>query len=282
MAAPSLPTRKDLSIHRPICCNRGWCDILHLGRAVGVRPAIRYDEWPKRVRMRLLRLCGLRLGRVRQGAKHGSGGHGARHHGRNHRGWAGFSVTLAPSAPAPGPSWRGPAFPCRPVPPFRNGGARGPELVAIALGAGRGAEHHDGRVGRHRAVRVRLAPTAPRTSWLARSPHTSTPATLAFPRGLPLGNAVAVVPPLLFQLLIIAPIAFTVLDANLTDVRLGLKGVVSRTLRNPIIVASLTGLLLAVLPGGFPTCSSGRSHDRRRGCTAGTDHVWHVHRRAAR
>src|SRR5665647_1974038 len=71
--------------------------------------------------------------------------------------------------------------------------------------------------------------------------------------GLPLavyllGDAVAVVPPLLFQLLIIAPIAFTVLDAHLSTARPGMCGTVAGTFSNPIIVASLTGLLLAGLP----------------------------------
>jgi malonate transporter len=75
--------------------------------------------------------------------------------------------------------------------------------------------------------------------------------------GLPLavyllGNAVAVVPPLLFQLLVIAPIAFTVLDAHLAPARAGLAGILARTLRNPIIVASLSGLLLAALPWKLP------------------------------
>jgi predicted permease len=75
--------------------------------------------------------------------------------------------------------------------------------------------------------------------------------------GLPLavyllGDAVAVVPPLLFQLLIIAPIAFTVLDAHLTTARPGMCGIVARTFSNPIIVASLTGLLLAGLPWKLP------------------------------
>jgi malonate transporter len=75
--------------------------------------------------------------------------------------------------------------------------------------------------------------------------------------GLPLavyllGNAVAVVPPLLFQLLVIAPIAFTVLDAHLAATRAGLAGTLARTLRNPIIVASLSGLLLAALPWKLP------------------------------
>ena len=80
--------------------------------------------------------------------------------------------------------------------------------------------------------------------------------------GLPLavyllGNAVAVVPPLLFQLLVIGPIAFTVLDAHLTIARPGVAGIVRRTLRNPIIVASLTGLLLAGLPWKLPAVMFG-------------------------
>jgi malonate transporter len=75
--------------------------------------------------------------------------------------------------------------------------------------------------------------------------------------GLPLavyllGDAVAVVPPLLFQLLVIAPIAFTVLDSHRGTARPGLGGILARTLRNPIIVASLTALLLAVLPWRLP------------------------------
>jgi malonate transporter len=75
--------------------------------------------------------------------------------------------------------------------------------------------------------------------------------------GLPLavyllGDAVAVVPPLLFQLLVIAPIAFTVLDAHVTTARPGLCGVVARIVRNPIIVASLAGLLLAALRWKLP------------------------------
>lgn len=74
--------------------------------------------------------------------------------------------------------------------------------------------------------------------------------------GLPLaiyllGDAVAVVPPLLFQLLVIAPIAFTVLDSHLSA-RPGLRGTAARTLRNPIIVGSLTGLLLTALPWKLP------------------------------
>jgi hypothetical protein len=75
--------------------------------------------------------------------------------------------------------------------------------------------------------------------------------------GLPLavyllGDAVAVVPPLLFQLLVIAPIAFTVLDASSTTATRGMRGIVARAFSNPIIVASLTGLLLAAIPWKLP------------------------------
>ncbi|UZN02724.1 AEC family transporter [Cellulomonas sp. S1-8] len=117
--------------------------------------------------------------------------------------------------------------------------------------------------------------------------------------GLPLAvylldDPVAVVPTLLFQLLVLAPIAFTVLDAHATPtdrttthrstpvagtpVPVGVEGggerdaghrpdggsgsrvpvglrvgaVVRRTLSNPIIVATLTGLVLAALPWSLP------------------------------
>lgn len=75
--------------------------------------------------------------------------------------------------------------------------------------------------------------------------------------GLPLavyllGDAVAVVPPLLFQLLVLAPLAFTILDSHLGAGRPGLRGILERTFRNPIIVGSLSGLLLAALPWHLP------------------------------
>ncbi|GAA4623628.1 AEC family transporter [Cellulomonas oligotrophica] len=87
--------------------------------------------------------------------------------------------------------------------------------------------------------------------------------------GLPLavyllGDAVAVVPALLFQLLVLAPVAFAVLDARATaaapdeDPRSGrawtlrVRAVVRRTLSNPIIVGTLTGLVLAALPWRLP------------------------------
>jgi malonate transporter len=95
--------------------------------------------------------------------------------------------------------------------------------------------------------------------------------------GLPLavyllGSPVAIVPPLLFQLLVLAPIAFTVLDrpsqpregtgtpaAGLPDSRASTTrrsvtggAVVVRTLSNPIIVGALTGLVLAAVPWHLP------------------------------
>ena len=105
--------------------------------------------------------------------------------------------------------------------------------------------------------------------------------------GLPLavyllGDPVAVVPPLLYQLLVLAPVAFAVLDARAvppeprtTDgdgsapapapapapadprrrsVRgaLLVRRVAGRTLRNPIIVGALSGLVLAALPWRLP------------------------------
>jgi len=80
--------------------------------------------------------------------------------------------------------------------------------------------------------------------------------------GLPLavyllGDAVAVVPPLLFQLLIIAPIAFTVLGPRMATRRSGIREIAARTFSNPIILASLTGLLLAGLPWKLPPAMFG-------------------------
>lgn len=95
-----------------------------------------------------------------------------------------------------------------------------------------------------------------------------------------LGDAVAVVPTLLLQLLVLAPVAFTVLDAqaeraagagprkesgeppvpDAADVALGdgragtgrARRVVGRTLRNPIIIGALAGVVLALLPWDVP------------------------------
>lgn len=75
--------------------------------------------------------------------------------------------------------------------------------------------------------------------------------------GLPLavyllGDAVAVVPPLLFQLLVLAPVAFTVLDSHVATGPAGPGAVLARTLRNPIILGSMSGLVLATLPWRLP------------------------------
>ncbi|WP_309133493.1 AEC family transporter [Cellulomonas sp.] len=93
--------------------------------------------------------------------------------------------------------------------------------------------------------------------------------------GLPLSvylldDPVAVVPTLLFQLLVLAPVAFTVLDGAAAARRgdadpdappdaavvvpwaLRVRTVVRRTLSNPIIVGTLTGVALAALPWDLP------------------------------
>ncbi|WP_129336652.1 AEC family transporter [Cellulomonas endophytica] len=84
--------------------------------------------------------------------------------------------------------------------------------------------------------------------------------------GLPLavyllGTPLAVVPTLLFQLLVLAPVGFAVLDAHRArgaaaagGVRppSGPRALVRRTFSNPIIVATLVGLVLAALPWDLP------------------------------
>lgn len=72
--------------------------------------------------------------------------------------------------------------------------------------------------------------------------------------GLPLsvymlGNPVAVVPTLLFQLLVLAPSAFVVMESRGSGRggRALLTGL-GRSLKNPIIIAALAGVLLALLP----------------------------------
>lgn len=72
--------------------------------------------------------------------------------------------------------------------------------------------------------------------------------------GLPLsvymlGNPVAVVPTLLFQLLVLAPVAFVLMESRGSGRggRALLTGL-GRSLRNPIIIAALAGVLLALLP----------------------------------
>jgi len=72
--------------------------------------------------------------------------------------------------------------------------------------------------------------------------------------GLPLsvymlGNPVAIVPTLLFQLLVLAPAAFVVMESRGSGRggRAVLVGL-GRSLRNPIIIAALAGVALALLP----------------------------------
>jgi predicted permease len=79
-----------------------------------------------------------------------------------------------------------------------------------------------------------------------------------------LGSIVSVVPPTLYQQLVLGPIAMVVLDARrraqdtsvadpLTRGRLRtLRSVLRRTLRNPVIIGTLTGLVLAALPWTLP------------------------------
>ena len=82
--------------------------------------------------------------------------------------------------------------------------------------------------------------------------------------GLPIavflfGDAVYVVPTMLLQLLVLAPIAFMILDADGAREdgrrrRFGeaARATARRTARNPIIVATFVGLVLAALPWSLP------------------------------
>ncbi|GAB2663394.1 AEC family transporter [Kribbella swartbergensis] len=70
-----------------------------------------------------------------------------------------------------------------------------------------------------------------------------------------LGDGALVAPIILFQLLVMAPIAFAVLDGDRqgTGRRVALRTVLTRPLRNPLTVASLLGLLVASLDVPLPT-----------------------------
>jgi malonate transporter and related proteins len=70
-----------------------------------------------------------------------------------------------------------------------------------------------------------------------------------------LGVGAVVAPILLFQLLVMAPVAFAVLDGDRqgTGRRVSLRTVMSRPFRNPLTVASLLGLLCAALGVHLPT-----------------------------
>jgi predicted permease len=70
-----------------------------------------------------------------------------------------------------------------------------------------------------------------------------------------LGDGALVAPIVLFQLLVMAPIAFAVLDGDRqgSGRRVALRTVLTRPLRNPLTVASLLGLLVASLDVPLPT-----------------------------
>lgn len=70
-----------------------------------------------------------------------------------------------------------------------------------------------------------------------------------------LGDGALVAPIVLFQLLVMAPVAFAVLDGDRqgSGRRVSLRTVVTRPLRNPLTVASLLGLLVASLDVQLPT-----------------------------
>jgi malonate transporter and related proteins len=61
-----------------------------------------------------------------------------------------------------------------------------------------------------------------------------------------LGDTALIAPVLLLQLLVLQPLALTVLDVAVSPVRLPLGKILSRPLRNPITVGSLAGLLVAL------------------------------------
>lgn len=61
-----------------------------------------------------------------------------------------------------------------------------------------------------------------------------------------LGDAALVAPVLLLQLIVLQPLALAVLDVAVSPERPSVLGVLSRPVRNPVTVASLLGLLVAV------------------------------------
>lgn len=67
-----------------------------------------------------------------------------------------------------------------------------------------------------------------------------------------LGDASLVAPILLLQLLVLQPLALTVLDAS-SSARSGAWQVVARTFTNPLLVASLVGVALSVTGANLPT-----------------------------
>jgi malonate transporter and related proteins len=61
-----------------------------------------------------------------------------------------------------------------------------------------------------------------------------------------LGNAQYVAPVLLLQLLVLAPLTLVVLDVA-TSGRVSVRGILTQPFRNPMIIASLAGVVIAVL-----------------------------------
>ncbi|MFC5930671.1 AEC family transporter [Cryobacterium melibiosiphilum] len=66
-----------------------------------------------------------------------------------------------------------------------------------------------------------------------------------------LGSAQYVAPVLLLQLLILAPITLAVLDVT-TSGKVSLRSILTQPLRNPMIIASVTGVVLATLEVPIP------------------------------
>ncbi|GAA1587870.1 AEC family transporter [Kribbella sancticallisti] len=70
-----------------------------------------------------------------------------------------------------------------------------------------------------------------------------------------LGDGALVAPIVLFQLVVMAPVAFAVLDGDRkgSGRRTSLRSVLTRPLRNPLTIASLLGLLVAAIDVDLPT-----------------------------
>jgi malonate transporter len=67
-----------------------------------------------------------------------------------------------------------------------------------------------------------------------------------------LGDASAVVPTLLLQLVVLQPLALTLLDVSTGTARLSLARVLSRPLRNPMTVGTVAGLALSATGAELP------------------------------
>ena len=67
-----------------------------------------------------------------------------------------------------------------------------------------------------------------------------------------LGDAALVAPALLLQMLLLQPLALTVLDSALAEQRLSVLQVMSRPFRNPLTLGSIVGVLLSVTSTPLP------------------------------